>query len=134
MIMQAVFFYLSGVMPFEKAISLLKNAIEKAYSRKGPEVVEMNYQAVDQALEGLKQIKYDPATWLASGEEYIPLHTGPTADRTPADMPKYVREVVMPVLALKVTSNPPSGSLLSPPDASTSAVLNPDDHRLSSYL
>ena len=130
MIMQSVFFYLSGVMPFEKAISLLKNAIEKAYSKKGPEVVEMNYKAVDQALEGLKQIQYDPATWLASGEEYIPLHTGPSANRKDADLPKYVRDVVMPVLALKVTQlyfSPPRTPSPSFSYASTSAVFNPDE-------
>ena len=36
--MQTVFFQLSGVLPIDKAISLLKKSIQKAYSKKGPEV------------------------------------------------------------------------------------------------
>lgn len=38
MVMQTVFFQVSGVLPIDKAIGLLKKSIEKAYSRKGPEV------------------------------------------------------------------------------------------------
>lgn len=38
MVMQTVFFQLSGVLPIDKAIGLLKKSIEKAYSKKGPEV------------------------------------------------------------------------------------------------
>ena len=36
--MQTVFFQLSGVLPINKAIGLLKASIEKAYVNKGPEV------------------------------------------------------------------------------------------------
>lgn len=38
MVMQTVFFQLSGVLPIDKAIKLLKKSIEKAYSKKGPAV------------------------------------------------------------------------------------------------
>ncbi len=38
MVMQAVFFQLSGVLPMDRAIALLKKSITKAYERKGPEV------------------------------------------------------------------------------------------------
>lgn len=38
MVMQTVFFQLSGVLPIDKAIGLLKKSIAKAYGKKGPEV------------------------------------------------------------------------------------------------
>lgn len=38
MVMQTVFFQLSGVLPIDKAIALLKTSIAKAYGKKGPEV------------------------------------------------------------------------------------------------
>lgn len=103
-IMQAVFFFLSGVMPFEKAIALLKKAIEKAYSKKGPEVVQMNYKAVDQALAGLKTLKYDGESWRNGSAVYIHPHGKIGAD---SEVPQYVREVVQPVLALKVRTASP---------------------------
>ena len=36
--LQTGFFQLSGVLPMDKAIGLLKKSVEKAYSKKGPEV------------------------------------------------------------------------------------------------
>jgi len=62
MIMQTVFFKLANIIPMEKAISLLKEAIVKAYSKKGEKIVEMNQKAVDMALEKLNKIDC-PATW-----------------------------------------------------------------------
>lgn len=44
MVMQTVFFRLSNVLPFENAIELLKKSIVKAYTRKGPKIVEKNQQ------------------------------------------------------------------------------------------
>lgn len=62
MIMQAVFFKLANIIPFDKAISLLKQAIEKAYKRKGENIILMNQKAVDKALENLQKIDY-PSFW-----------------------------------------------------------------------
>lgn len=59
---QTVFFHLSGVLPMERAIELLKKSITKAYSRKGPEVVAKNHAAVDAAIGGLKKVEI-PAAW-----------------------------------------------------------------------
>ena len=48
MIMQAAFFRLAGVIPFEEAIRQLKDSVESMYGRKGRNVVEMNFAAIDQ--------------------------------------------------------------------------------------
>ena len=58
MIMQTAFFKLSGVLPFEEAIDLLKKEIQKVYGKKGENIVQMNIQAVDQTLAGLNEIPY----------------------------------------------------------------------------
>ncbi len=46
-IMQSAFFKISGVIPYEKAVEEMKKAIVKSFSRKGDEVVNMNYKAVE---------------------------------------------------------------------------------------
>ncbi len=52
-IMQTCFFAISGVLPREQAIEKIKHSIEKSYSKRGPEVVQRNFRAVDEALAHL---------------------------------------------------------------------------------
>ncbi len=68
MIMQAVFFKLSEIIEFEKAIELLKGSIEKLYMKKSEKIVEMNKKAVDMAISNLKEIKY-PSSWKNAKDE-----------------------------------------------------------------
>ena len=49
-VMQTCFFALSGVLPRDEAIEHIKHAIEKTYAKRGPEVVERNFAAVDDTL------------------------------------------------------------------------------------
>ncbi len=55
-VMQAAFFIISKVLPKDEAIKLIKNAIEKTYSKKGEDVVKMNHLAVDKANENIEKI------------------------------------------------------------------------------
>ncbi|QLE50719.1 pyruvate:ferredoxin (flavodoxin) oxidoreductase [Nostoc sp. C057] len=55
-IMQVCFFALAGVLPQEEAIAKIKQAIDKTYGKKGPEVVRMNLQAVDNTLDNLHKV------------------------------------------------------------------------------
>lgn len=57
-ILQTCFFAISNVMPKEDAISYIKNAIRKTYGRKGEEVVQKNFDAVDKTIENLSLIDY----------------------------------------------------------------------------
>ncbi len=56
-IMQTAFFHLAGVIDSEHAIKAIKKAIEKTYMKKGIEVVEKNYQAVDNAISNLYEVE-----------------------------------------------------------------------------
>jgi len=55
-VMQVCFFYLSGVLPQDEAISKIKETIQKTYGKKGPEIVEMNLKAVDNTVQNLFQV------------------------------------------------------------------------------
>ena len=56
-VMQACFFKLSGVLPEEEAITKIKEAAKKTYSKKGEAVVQKNYAAIDASIENLHEVK-----------------------------------------------------------------------------
>jgi pyruvate-ferredoxin/flavodoxin oxidoreductase len=58
-VMQTCFFAVSGVLPRDEAIGHIKKTIEKTYQRKGAEVVRKNFEAVDQTLANLHEVKLE---------------------------------------------------------------------------
>ncbi len=58
-IMQAAFFKISGVLPEEKAMKLIRESIQKTYGRKGPKIVEMNIRAVEGAVNAIEEVNYE---------------------------------------------------------------------------
>jgi pyruvate-ferredoxin/flavodoxin oxidoreductase len=68
MVMQAAFFSLVQLFPGEEAVRLLKESVHKAYARKGKNIEEMNYQAIDQGKNALIKIKI-PIEWEAAEDE-----------------------------------------------------------------
>lgn len=97
MIMQTAFFKLADVLPFEEAIALLKKDIKKTYGSKGDKVVDMNIQAVDKAMEGLKEITL-PKNWIDAEDQ--PVETKP--------VPEFIEHVLQPIQAQKGDSLPVS--------------------------
>lgn len=79
-ILQASFFYLNqNIMPYEEANAWMKKFAKKTYSKKGEEVVQLNYKAIDAGTEGLREVKVDPK-WIElpsyrerenTGDEYF---------------------------------------------------------------
>jgi pyruvate-ferredoxin/flavodoxin oxidoreductase len=63
MVMQAVFFGLSGVMPAEKCVGLMKKSIAKQFQRKGRDVIEKNCAMVDRSLSAVRPVAYDTSAW-----------------------------------------------------------------------
>ena len=60
-ILQASFFYLNqDIMPYDEANHWMKKFAEKSYAKKGQDIVEMNWKAIDAGTEGLREIKVDP--------------------------------------------------------------------------
>ncbi len=62
MIMQTVFFKLTQVMDFDKAVRLLKQDVARVYASKGADVVARDQKAIDQAAAALVEIAY-PKSW-----------------------------------------------------------------------
>jgi pyruvate-ferredoxin/flavodoxin oxidoreductase len=89
-IMQAAFFKLASIIPYEKAESEMKKAIYKSYGRKGEDVVNMNYAAVDKGTEVIKvEI---PAAWAS---------IKPEKKEDKRDIPDFIRNVADPINHLK---------------------------------
>jgi pyruvate-ferredoxin/flavodoxin oxidoreductase len=86
-IMQAAFFKLSNVIPYDLAVKEMKGAIEKTYGKKGDDIVSMNYAAIDKGAENVVKIEI-PAEWksaVASAED------GDTS------IPEFVKKIVIPM-------------------------------------
>jgi pyruvate-ferredoxin/flavodoxin oxidoreductase len=90
-IMQACFFKISGVLPEDKAIELIKGAIKKSYLKKGMDVVEMNWAAVDKATAGLAPVPV-PAKITVSA---------PVPALVPADADAFTRNIIEPIMHFK---------------------------------
>ena len=86
-ILQSAFFRITGVIPVELAVEQMKKFIVKSYGKKGQDVVDKNYAAVDRGGE-YKQLAVDPA-WASLEPEAKPAN----------DDPAFINEVVRPINA-----------------------------------
>jgi pyruvate-ferredoxin/flavodoxin oxidoreductase len=90
MVMQAAFFKLSKVLPVNDAITYLKEAIEHTYGKKGKEIVEMNWKAVDASLDNVNEINY-PSSWVSLEPER----------KKETDEPDFIKNVMRPMTAME---------------------------------
>ena len=74
MVMQAAFFKLADIIPYADAEAYMKKAVIKSYGKKGPEVVEANHKAIDNAIAGLQEVNY-PESW-ATATNGVPMVAG----------------------------------------------------------
>ena len=86
-ILQSAFFRITGVIPVDLAIEQMKKFIVKSYGKKGEDVVNKNYAAVDRGGE-YKQLTVDPA-WASLPADEVPAN----------DDPAFINEVVRPINA-----------------------------------
>ena len=97
-VMMTAFFKVSGILEEGHAIDLIKNAIKKTYTRKGDEIVKMNWNCVDKTSEAL--VKIDIPTTIKSiykAEVLIPENAG-----------TFARNIIEPTMHLKGDSIPVS--------------------------
>ncbi len=64
-ILQSAFFALANVMPQEEAIKYMKDAAEHSYMKKGKDVVELNWKAIDLGSTAFKKFEV-PASWATA--------------------------------------------------------------------
>ena len=53
-ILQSAFFKITNIIPYDLAVAQMKKAIDKSYGKKGENIVNMNYAAVDRGGEYVK--------------------------------------------------------------------------------
>lgn len=97
-VMQTAFFKVSGVVPESEAIALIKEYIEKQFSRKGIEIVEMNWKAIDVTCASIVEVPI-PTT----AEKFADI-----TDVVPPDADDYAKFIVDPILRLKGDTIPVS--------------------------
>ncbi len=124
-VMQTCFFAISGILPREEAIRQIKQSIKKTYGKRGEAVVQRNFQAVDQTLQGLYEVDVAAVSMQesASTEATVATAAGvavaqrrspvalPMLQRrppVPEQAPAFVRNVIGPMIALEGDSLPVS--------------------------
>ena len=86
-ILQSAFFRITGVIPVEQAVEEMKHFIVKSYGKKGQDVVDKNYAAVDRGGE-YKELVVDPA-WAQ-----LPADVAEAKDE-----PEFITNVMRPITA-----------------------------------
>ena len=90
-ILQSAFFSLAKVMPAEDAVKYMKDAAEHSYLKKGRDVVEKNWNAIDAGATAYVKIDV-PASWATA--EAAPVNNELEG---PADTVKVVKNILTPI-------------------------------------
>ena len=111
-IMQSAFFRLSNIIPYENAVTAMKDAALKSYGKAGEEVVQKNYQAIDAGGKQIIKINI-PNSWKNAESKittsYMANDTKLSYDR------KFYNNIMKPITELKGDKIPVS-------------AFNPDGH------
>jgi pyruvate-ferredoxin/flavodoxin oxidoreductase len=99
-IMQAAFFKVANVIPYEMAVDFMKKAIKKTYGNKGEDIVNMNWSAIDKG-GAVTEIPV-PAEWKT-----IEI----TSKSDTRNIPDFIKNVVEPINAQKGDDLPVSAFL-----------------------
>lgn len=95
-ILQSAFFALNEqIMPYDKAVVLMKEMAQKTYGKKGDEIVKLNWLAIDEGKKGLVEVPVDPAwadlkvndTHEKTGDTYFDEHVAVINRLEGNDMP-----------------------------------------------
>lgn len=87
-ILQSAFFRITKVIPVDLAVEQMKVFIVKSYSKKGQDIVDKNYAAVDRGGE-YQQLTVDPA-WANLADDAV---------EAEEHVPAYIKEIVRPINA-----------------------------------
>jgi pyruvate/2-oxoacid:ferredoxin oxidoreductase alpha subunit/pyruvate/2-oxoacid:ferredoxin oxidoreductase beta subunit/Pyruvate/2-oxoacid:ferredoxin oxidoreductase gamma subunit len=90
-VMQTAFFKVSGVVPQDEAIGMIKKYVEKQFAKKGPEIIEMNWKAIDAAAQAVVEIQIPEVI-----EKFAEV-----SELVPADSGDFAHKIVDPILRLK---------------------------------
>lgn len=93
-VLQSAFFKLANIIPEDKAIELMKSAAKATYGKKGDNIVQMNYDAIDRGAKDVVEITV-PASWKDAKDENL----GMTVGEGRQDAVDFVKEIQIPINA-----------------------------------
>jgi pyruvate-ferredoxin/flavodoxin oxidoreductase len=91
-IMQSAFFKVANVIPYDMAVEKMKQFIVKSYGRKGEEIVNMNFAAVEKGGE---------VTEIKIPKEWAKLDLASEETKEDKNLPDFIKNILEPVNALK---------------------------------
>ncbi|NLE55883.1 MAG: pyruvate:ferredoxin (flavodoxin) oxidoreductase, partial [Lentisphaerae bacterium] len=102
-ILQSAFFALANIMPIDQAVEYMKYMAKKSYLKKGEDVVQMNYNAIDAGVNALHEVKV-PADWADAPDTPVARVSG---GPRPA-ITDFVNDVMLPIAQMQGDSLPVS--------------------------
>ena len=117
-ILQSAFFKLTGIIPEERALELMKAAAQATYGRKGEDVVKKNWAAIDAGANGAHKVEV-PESWKNCEDEGLDYAVVTNGRKEVVDFVNNIQTKVsaqegnsLPVSAFKdyVDGSTPSGS------------------------
>lgn len=103
-ILQSAFFKLTGIIPEEKALELMKAAAQATYGRKGEDVVKKNWAAIDAGAKNVVEVKV-PESWKNAADEGLDY---PVANGARKDVVDFVNNIQTKVSAQEGNNLPVS--------------------------
>ncbi len=97
-VMQAAFFKISAILPETEAIDLIKKYVKKTFLKKGEDVVNKNYAAIDGASEALVEVKVPETTT----KSYEPKRL------IPENADDFTKNIIEPIMHMEGNSIPVS--------------------------
>jgi pyruvate-ferredoxin/flavodoxin oxidoreductase len=103
-ILQSAFFKLANIIPFEDAVKYMKDAAEASYSKKGQDVVEKNWKAIDAGHQNITKIDV-PDSWKDAADSQMGMKAVSSGNKVLDD---YVNNIQIPCNAQKGDTLPVS--------------------------
>ncbi len=86
MVMQGAFFRLLDILPEEVFIKELKDAVVSSYSRKGENVVKMNFESIERGVSSIHKVSV-PDSWKEASDK----------EDSPSEEPDFVKNIMRPM-------------------------------------
>ena len=101
-ILQSAFFKLANIIPIDDAVQYMKEAAKKTYGRKGEDIVQMNYKAIDTGVDSITEINV-PESWKTAVDAPVEkTYEGKAA------LVDFVKDVLVPISEQKGNQLPVS--------------------------
>jgi len=85
-VMQIAFFKVANIIPVEQAISFVKEHVAEQFKRKGQEIIDQNFKAIDETLKHIEEVP------IIETEK-----SAPEIDKFKDNNDKFVQEVIKPI-------------------------------------